>query len=153
MPLGNTSLLHMFLDFWEEPPGDDEYLSGGATMFAIVDAVGAPGNRTSVRGPCTVWRLAAWCAPPGGDCKTVGLGGVWCLAVRRFHQAVWTGFAWRRLGLRQAIILQTMSGEVHIQLLSYGDTSEVAHPFVVFGDDRVIRYMGADDDTGDAEDA
>ena len=39
MPLGNTSLLHMFLDFWEEPPGDDEYLSGGATMFAIVDAV------------------------------------------------------------------------------------------------------------------
>jgi len=35
--------------------------------------VGAPGDGTSVRGPCIVWRLAARCAPPGGDEKTVAL--------------------------------------------------------------------------------
>ena len=46
----------------------------------------ASGNRTSVRGPCTAWRLAAWCAPPGGDYKTVGLRERWYLAVRRSRQ-------------------------------------------------------------------
>ncbi|QCE15431.1 hypothetical protein DEO72_LG11g2442 [Vigna unguiculata] len=66
-----------------------------------------------------------------------------------------------------------MSGEVHIKLLSRGDTSgEVrraglragrfveagpragSSPFLfVCGDDRVIRYTGADVDTGGAEDA
>ncbi|QCE03985.1 hypothetical protein DEO72_LG8g2017 [Vigna unguiculata] len=77
------------------------------------------------------------------------------------------------------ITCDDMSGEVHIQLLSCGDTSEVrraglrAGRFVeqdykqgdcevfglsptslfVYDDDRVIRYTGADVDTGDVEDA
>ena len=33
----------------------------------------APGDRNSVRGPCTAWHLAVRCAPLGGDCKTMGL--------------------------------------------------------------------------------
>ncbi|QCD82520.1 hypothetical protein DEO72_LG2g2860 [Vigna unguiculata] len=97
--------------------------------------------------------------------------------------------AWRRYPCRQAITqtrfvhgwcltCDDMNGEVHIQLLSRGDTSESrttsgevrraglragsfveagpragSSPFLfVFGDDRVIRYTGADVDTGGAED-
>jgi len=33
-------------------------------------------------------RLAARCAPPGGDGKAVGLGGSWRLAVSEYRQAV-----------------------------------------------------------------
>ena len=47
---------------------------------------------------CLEWRLAARCAPPGGDGKTVGLGGRWRLAVSEYRQAVWNSFAWRRVG-------------------------------------------------------
>ncbi|QCE05269.1 hypothetical protein DEO72_LG9g272 [Vigna unguiculata] len=68
-----------------------------------------PGDRNNRRGPYIAWRLAVRCAPPGGDCKIVGLGERWRLAARRFRQAVWTGFAWQRLGLRHAIILQTVT--------------------------------------------
>jgi len=39
MPPGDTSLLHMFLDFWEELAGGDEYPLGGVTMFAIIHVV------------------------------------------------------------------------------------------------------------------
>ncbi|QCE03353.1 hypothetical protein DEO72_LG8g1377 [Vigna unguiculata] len=143
--------------------------------------VGAPGGETSVRGLCIVGRLAARCAPPGGNEKTVGLG-------RRWRQAVWSIFAWRRVGrarrrrccsllpagrFMDGVTCDDMSGEVHIKLLSRGDTSgEVrraglragrfveagpragSSPFLfVCGDDRVIRYTGADVDTGGAEDA
>jgi len=38
-------------------------------------------------------RLAARRAPPGGDEKTVGLGGRWRLAVSEYRQAVWNSFA------------------------------------------------------------
>ncbi|QCD83852.1 hypothetical protein DEO72_LG2g4200 [Vigna unguiculata] len=108
-----------------------------------------------VREPCTEWRLAARCAPPGDDEKTVALKGAG---------------AWRFM---DGVTCDDMRGEVHIKLLSRGDTSgEVrraglragrfveagpragSSPFLfVCGDDRVIRYTGADVDTGGAEDA
>ncbi|QCE00201.1 hypothetical protein DEO72_LG7g1488 [Vigna unguiculata] len=76
-------------------------------------------------------------------------------------------------GFMDGVTCDDMSGEVHIKLLSRGDTSgEVrraglragrfveagpragSSPFLfVCGDDRVIRYTGADVDTGGAEDA
>jgi len=46
----------------------------------LATRVGAPGDETSVRGPCIAWRLAARYAPPGGDEKTVGVwedAGAW----------------------------------------------------------------------------
>jgi len=43
-------------------------------------------------------RLAARCAPPGGDEKIVGLGERWRLAVSEWRQAVWNSLAWRRVG-------------------------------------------------------
>ncbi|QCD93507.1 hypothetical protein DEO72_LG5g1582 [Vigna unguiculata] len=77
--------------------------------------------------------------------------------------------AWRFM---DGVTCDDMSGEVHIKLLSRGDTSEVrraglragrfveagpragSSPFLfVCGDDRVIRYTGADVDTGGAKDA
>jgi len=38
-------------------------------------------------------RLAARRALPGGDEKTVGLGGRWRLAMSEYRQAVWNSFA------------------------------------------------------------
>jgi len=55
--------------------------------------VGASGDENSARGHCIVWRLAARCAPPGGDEKKVGLEGCWCLAVSEYRQAVWSNCA------------------------------------------------------------
>jgi len=74
-------------------------------------------------GPYTAWHLATGCAPPGGVCTTGsglqrlapggGVGsarqeqssrrsirrpGAWRCGLNR--QAVYTDFAWRRLGLR-----------------------------------------------------
>ena len=43
-------------------------------------------------------RLAAQCAPPGGDEKIVGLGGRWRLAGGEYRQAVWNNFTWRCVG-------------------------------------------------------
>jgi len=57
-----------------------------------------PGDRLSVREYCTEGRLVARCAPPGGDEKTVGLGGRWRLVAGEYRQAVWNNFAWRRVG-------------------------------------------------------
>ncbi|QCD79625.1 hypothetical protein DEO72_LG1g3271 [Vigna unguiculata] len=117
------------------------------------------------------------CAPPGGVGKTVALEECWRLAAGMYRQAVWNSFAWRQVGrarrFMDGVTCDDMSGEVHIQLLSRGDTSgEVrraglragrfveagpragSSPFLfVCGDDRVIRYTGADVDTGGAEDA
>jgi len=42
----------------------------------------------------------------------------------------------------------------YIFVILYVNCIFISSPFLfVFGDDRVIRYTGADDDTGDAEDA
>ncbi|QCD87294.1 hypothetical protein DEO72_LG3g1828 [Vigna unguiculata] len=121
----------------------EKWVPGGLTK--------PPGDRLSVREYYTEGRLTARCAPPGGDEKTMGLGECWRLAVH----------GW-------CLTCDDMNGEVHIQLLSRGDTSESrttsgevrraglragSSPFLfVFGDDRVIRYTGADVDTGGAED-
>ncbi|QCD90452.1 hypothetical protein DEO72_LG4g1408 [Vigna unguiculata] len=107
----------------------------------------------------------------------------WHLTVSGYRQAVWNDFAWRRVH-GWWLTCDDMSEEVHIQLLSRGDTSEVRRaglragrfveqdyerggynalglrswpitnsPFLFgYGDDRVIRYTGADVDTGDVED-
>ncbi|QCD93594.1 hypothetical protein DEO72_LG5g1669 [Vigna unguiculata] len=127
------------------------------------------------RGSALSRRLAARCAPLGGDEKTVRSGGRWRLAESGYRQAVWNNFAWRRVGrarFMDGVTCDDMSGEVHIKLLSRGDTSgEVrraglragrfveagpragSSPFLfVCGDDRVIRYTGADVDAGGAED-
>ncbi|QCE03879.1 hypothetical protein DEO72_LG8g1908 [Vigna unguiculata] len=157
---------------------------------------GTKGDRRSVSELCMGWRLAARWGPPGGDGKTVGLGGRWRLAVSEYRQAVWNSFAWRPGRFMDGVTCDDMSGEVPIKLLSRGDTSgEVRSvglraggfieqdyerggssrqdhervgscehqipefkankysPFLfVCGDDRVIRYSGADVDTGGAED-
>ena len=54
-------------------------------------------DRNNCRGPCTTWRLAARCAPPGGERKIVALERRWRLAVSMYRQAVWNDFAWRRV--------------------------------------------------------
>jgi len=64
-----------------------------------------PGDKDNMKGLCIAWRLGARGAPLGGDGNTRGLGKRWRLAVRKYRQAVWTGFAWRHLGLRRAKIL------------------------------------------------
>ncbi|QCD96742.1 hypothetical protein DEO72_LG6g1451 [Vigna unguiculata] len=106
------------------------------------------------------WRGAGTARRSG----TVSPGGVWAepggnVVVLAFWVHGW----WRTC--------DDMSGEVHIQLLSRGDTSEVhsaglragrlveAGPrassslfLFVCGNDHVIRYTGADVDIGGAED-
>jgi len=57
-----------------------------------------PGDSLSVRESALSRRLAARCAPPGGDEKQWGLGGRWRLARGEYRQAVWNSFAWRRVG-------------------------------------------------------
>ncbi|QCD83207.1 hypothetical protein DEO72_LG2g3550 [Vigna unguiculata] len=105
-----------------------------------------------------------------GD-KGVPLGGLgrFCLAALRLRQAItlqsmaclcdvlteryytWIGKCCAMSG--------TTSGEVRRAGLQAGRFIEAgartaSSPFLfVFGDDRVIRYTGADNDTGDAEDA
>ncbi|QCE00702.1 hypothetical protein DEO72_LG7g1992 [Vigna unguiculata] len=126
-----------------------------------------PGDKDSRKGLWIAWCLATRRAPLGGDGNTRGLGERWRLVVHGW---------W--------LTCDDMSREVHIQLLSRGDTNDVgsyvpcsrlrdaacgevrgwwitcvglrasSSPFLfVYGDDRVIRYTGADVDTGDAEDA
>ncbi|QCE09972.1 hypothetical protein DEO72_LG10g1195 [Vigna unguiculata] len=138
---------------------------------------------------CNVWRLTAGCALPDDVCEMVGLEMTRRLVARSDPPGGLGRFRLTVLGPRQAIhgwwlTCDDMSGEVHIQLLSRGDTSEVRRaglragrfveqdyergafglrswprtnsPFLfVYGDDhdRVIRYTGADVDTGDVEDA
>ncbi|QCE01180.1 hypothetical protein DEO72_LG7g2474 [Vigna unguiculata] len=107
--------------------------------------VRAPGDETNVRGPCFAWRLAARCAPPGGDEKTVGfLGERWRLAGGEYRQAVWSNFAWRRVAGRfmDGVTCDDMSGEGHIKLLSRGETSgEVRSGRTTSGQGRVsIRF-------------
>ncbi|QCD86054.1 hypothetical protein DEO72_LG3g575 [Vigna unguiculata] len=125
------------------PPGDGE--ARYCLRFQVVKneeepwrrlsaRVCAPGDRTSARGPCTAWRLAAGCALPGSVCEIRGLGARWRLVVGRRCYA--------------------MSGRYVVDGSHVLDYGRVAHPFCfVYGDDRVIRYTGADVDTGDAEDA
>jgi len=72
-----------------------------------------PGDRLSVREYCTEGRPAARCAPPGGDEKTVGLGGRWRLAVSEYRQAVWNSFAWWRVGrARRKCCCSLLSGVI-----------------------------------------
>ncbi|QCE11468.1 hypothetical protein DEO72_LG10g2701 [Vigna unguiculata] len=117
-------------------------------------------DRLNERERCTEWRLAARCAPPGDEEKTVALKERWRPAVSGYRQAVWGNFAWWHVH-GWWLTCDDMSGEVHIQILSREDTSEVrraglragSSPFLfVYGDDRVIRYTGANVDTGGAED-
>ncbi|QCE15285.1 hypothetical protein DEO72_LG11g2294 [Vigna unguiculata] len=114
------------------------------------------------KGTKLTWRLAARLVPPSGL-------GRFRLTAFRLRQAV---HGWW-------LTCDDMSREVHIQLLSCGDTSESrtmsgevrrvelragrfveaepragSSPFLfVYGGDRLICYTGADVDTGDAEDA
>ncbi|QCD94299.1 hypothetical protein DEO72_LG5g2382 [Vigna unguiculata] len=125
------------------------------------------------------WRQGS--APPGGVWNPVALEVRWRLAVRReppgglnlFRQAVLVDAVPCVGRFMDGVTCDDMSGAAHIKLLSRGDTSgEVrraglragrfveagpragSSPFLfVCGDDRVIRYTGADVDTGGAEDA
>ncbi|QCE04206.1 hypothetical protein DEO72_LG8g2239 [Vigna unguiculata] len=149
------------------------------------------GNTINREDLCIAWRLAARVssakrclkysgvgralAPGGGQVLPGGLD-LYCLAVLGAAPGDCTAGWW--------LTCDDMSKEVHIQLLSRGDTSEVRRaglqagriveqdyerggykalglrswprtnsPFMfVYGDDRVIRYTGADVDTGDVED-
>ncbi|QCD93554.1 hypothetical protein DEO72_LG5g1629 [Vigna unguiculata] len=141
-----------------------------------------PGDSLSVRGSALrgAWRHGM--LRQAMTRKQWGLGARWRLAGGEYRQAVWSNFAWRRVGwarrkrccsvFMDGMTCDDMSGEVHIKLLSRGDTNgEVrraglragrfveagpragSSPFLfVCGDDRVIRYTGADVDAGGAED-
>ncbi|QCE03881.1 hypothetical protein DEO72_LG8g1910 [Vigna unguiculata] len=117
--------------------------------------------------------IEIWCdslSERGSELRGAWRHGVLRQAVTR-KQWVWEDAgAWRFM---DGVTCDDMNGEVHIKLLSRGDTSgEVrraglrvgrfveagpragSSPFLfVCGDDRVIRYTGADVDTGGAEDA
>ncbi|QCD77993.1 hypothetical protein DEO72_LG1g1622 [Vigna unguiculata] len=152
--------LHAARRRWVQPPGDSPSVGGSALRGA--------------------WRHGVLRQAVAR--KQWGLGACWRLAGGEYRQAVWSKFAWRRVGRARrersgrfmaGVTCDDMSGEVHIKLLSRGDTSgEVrraglragrfveagpragSSPFLfVCGDDRVIRYTGADVDTGSAEDA
>ncbi|QCD89185.1 hypothetical protein DEO72_LG4g124 [Vigna unguiculata] len=132
------------------PPGDGER------------HLAARGNPPGDSGE--IGALHASLAPDEGDCTArrsglVSPGGARCCTMSGLVHGWW-------------LTCDDMRGEVHIQLLSCGDTSEVrrvglragrfvearpragSSPFLfVYGDDRVIRYTGADVYIGDAEDA
>jgi len=67
----------------------------------------AIGSASEVPAPRGAWRQGA--VRQAIDPATVGLEVIGAQRPEVNRQAIWTGFAWRRLGLRQAIILQTMT--------------------------------------------
>ncbi|QCE03296.1 hypothetical protein DEO72_LG8g1320 [Vigna unguiculata] len=118
---------------------DIMFAKGQAITRRLAARVCAPGDRTSVRGPCTAWRLAARYAPPGDVCKIVALGERWCLAVGWYRQAEM--LCHERVGSWMWLTCDDMSGEVPYAG-RYGT-----------GGSHVLDYAGEDVDTGDAEDA
>ncbi|QCD96383.1 hypothetical protein DEO72_LG6g1085 [Vigna unguiculata] len=175
-------------------PGRDEYLPGGALVFALaVDLRSVQGywngrTRVEVLGfrvstnlrivrqwklGATTWifswvlvcRLAASSLPPGDDggsgrmeCVVTAVvvdlvGSYWysawrsteyCQAVALVGESYALSGAWRHGVFRQAVAVRQWRWKCSDAWRS---------PFLfVCGDDRVIRYTGADVDTGGAED-
>ncbi|QCD83700.1 hypothetical protein DEO72_LG2g4047 [Vigna unguiculata] len=121
---------------------------------------------------CLEWRLEARCALPSGDERTVARTGRWRLA-QCFYTWIgrccaMSGFVCSVLTLRDATCREvrglmdhmcwTTGGQVRRVGLRVGRFVEAgpragSSPFLfVCGDDRVIRYTGADVDTGGVED-
>ncbi|QCE03639.1 hypothetical protein DEO72_LG8g1664 [Vigna unguiculata] len=127
------------------------------------------GRLTTGRSPYWSIRVSDSLSVRGSALRGAWQHGVLRQAVTRKQWGWEDAGAWRFM---DGVTCDDMSGEVHIKLLSRGDTSEVrraglragrfveagpragSSPFLfVCGDDRVIRYTGADVDTGGAEDA
>ncbi|QCE03163.1 hypothetical protein DEO72_LG8g1185 [Vigna unguiculata] len=122
-------------------------------------------------GVCHTWRLVAECGLPGDRLQNRGFAMTWRLAVRLVPLGGLGRFRLAALRLRWAIILLFMDGGEHVIILRGGSYPVtlvwgyerdrfaeklwgVSSLFLfVIGDDHVIRYTGADDDTGDVVDA
>ncbi|QCD89647.1 hypothetical protein DEO72_LG4g593 [Vigna unguiculata] len=132
-----------------------------------------------MRGPCTMWCLVTRCDLPGDKpCNSGSVRGLApgdkdvppgdlvqeMLCHERRGRFVCSALTLERCYVRGGTYLVdhvcwTTGGQVYRVGLRAGRFVEVgpragSSPFLfVFGDDRVIRYMGADDITGDVGDA
>ncbi|QCD96581.1 hypothetical protein DEO72_LG6g1287 [Vigna unguiculata] len=136
------------------PPGDISWPLGDSGVIVLFGKLVNQSwgeiicYRISVRGPCTASHLAAGYSPPGDRPYNSGSGNDWRLAARSKPPG---GLGWFRLAA-----LGAAPGDKFCSLWQVRNAGLRAgsSPFLfVFSDDRVIRYTGADDDTGDAKDA
>ncbi|QCD84170.1 hypothetical protein DEO72_LG2g4520 [Vigna unguiculata] len=143
MPPGGTLILSPFLDFWYELPGGESGIARRCITIITVslcccefcEIMNSPLFSDVLRLHIVIGAVS------GPD---VSPGGVMVAARRQFMDGV---------------TCDDMSGEVRRAGLRAGRFVEAgpragSSPFLfVCGDDRVIRYTGADVDTGGAEDA
>ncbi|QCE15025.1 hypothetical protein DEO72_LG11g2033 [Vigna unguiculata] len=129
VPPGGTSVYTQNSGFRHELPGGETELSG--------DARCALGDRPSMRDHCTTWCLAAKGVPPA-----------MMLYLDREM------LCHERVRVSCSRLRDDACGEVRDWWITCIGLRAGSSPFLfVFGDDYVIRYTGADDDTVDAEDA